>query len=239
VKPPFFRIFDTAESTKMNSPISPYHKPGFYAKSLARNQHRDIVGGRWDETGRAQMSLLLDHGLRPHHHLLDIGCGSLRLGSKAVPYLDVGHYWGTDLSAELMQRGYELELADPSRLPRSQLVMDADFTFTGVPDIITHALCFAVLTHLPEAYLYRCLSQVRASFPILEKLLFTLFLAPENTKSLRQPDGVVTHAARAPYHVTVETALMAAKDAGFVLEPQTTRLPRGQILFVASPVTSG
>ncbi len=219
----------------MSLPISPYHKPGFYAKSLARNQHRDIVGGRWDETGRVQMGLLRDHGLQPHHHLLDIGCGSLRLGCKAVPYLDPGHYWGTDLSADLMQRGYEEELADPSRLPRAQLIEDPDFNFAGIPDTITHALCFAVLTHLPQPYLHRCLSQVRSRFPALEKLLFTLFLAPDNTATQRQPDGVVTHAERAPYHVSTEIAHLAAKSAGFSVQAQATRLPRGQVLFVALP----
>ena len=31
-------------------PISPYHKPGFYDDALSRGRHRDIVGGRWDET---------------------------------------------------------------------------------------------------------------------------------------------------------------------------------------------
>ena len=37
------------------------------------------------------MALLLAEGLRPEHHLLDIGCGSLRLGCKAVPYLARNH----------------------------------------------------------------------------------------------------------------------------------------------------
>jgi hypothetical protein len=135
-----------------------------------------------------------------------------------------------------MQRGYELELADPSRLPHAQLIEDADFSFSGIPNTITHALCFAVLTHLPQPYLQRCLGQVRSSFPALEKLLFTVFLAPENSATLRQPDGVVSHADRAPYHITTEIAHLAAKTVGFSLHAQPTRLPRGQILFVALPV---
>ena len=102
----------------MTRPVSPYLAPNFYAEALRKGRHRDIVGGRWDETGRIQLKILEEHGLQPHHHLLDIGCGSLRLGCKAVPYLDPGHYWGTDLSA-LMQRGRQTELADPARLSRA------------------------------------------------------------------------------------------------------------------------
>ena len=83
--------------------ISPYHAPDFYKDALAKGRHRDIVGGRWDETGRIQMQLLLEAGLLPQHHLLDIGAGSLRLGCKAVPYLNPGHYWATDLSGALLR----------------------------------------------------------------------------------------------------------------------------------------
>ena len=62
--------------------ISPYHRPGFYDEALARGRHRDIVGGRWSETGSLHLHLLQDAGLRPHHHLLDSGAGSLR---QALP----------------------------------------------------------------------------------------------------------------------------------------------------------
>ena len=59
----------------MTRPPSPYLVPGFYDRALADGRHRDIVGGRWDETGRLQIALLTARGLQPHHHLLDIGAG--------------------------------------------------------------------------------------------------------------------------------------------------------------------
>ncbi|HSF63336.1 MAG TPA: class I SAM-dependent methyltransferase, partial [Paracoccaceae bacterium] len=88
----------------MTRPPSPYLVPGFYDTALAQGRHRDIVGGRWDETGRVQMAALQAEGLQPHHRLLDIGAGSLRLGCKAVPFLNPGHYWATDASRALMLR---------------------------------------------------------------------------------------------------------------------------------------
>ena len=42
----------------MTRPPSPYLVPGFYDSALAQGRHRDIVGGRWDETGRLQLALL-------------------------------------------------------------------------------------------------------------------------------------------------------------------------------------
>ena len=212
--------------------ISPYHKPGFYADALAKGRHRDIVGGRWEETGRLQMSLLQSHGLMPNHHLLDIGAGSLRLGCKAVPYLTPGHYWATDLSGDLMQTGRAMELPDATRLPETHLIQDSDFTFAGLPDTITHAIAFAVFTHLPLDHLNRALCQIRSHFPKLQKLLFTAFLAPPNpAQSHRQPDGVVTHPNRAPYHHAATDIFSLGTAHNLPLALHETRLPRGQRLF--------
>jgi hypothetical protein len=218
------------------TPISPYHKPGFYTEALAKGRHRDIVGGRWDETGRAEMALLLAEGLAPHHHLLDIGAGALRLGCKAVPYLDAGHYWATDLSRALMLRGHAVELADPARLDPSQLIEDADFQFPGVPPHITHAIAFAVFTHLPLTSLATALPRLYSRFPALQRLLFTVFLClPEAYPGpLRQPDGVVTHPDRAPYHHRAADILALTAAAGFTAALSDLRLPRGQILCRAT-----
>ena len=217
--------------------ISPYHKPGFYDQALANGRHRDIVGGRWDDTGRAEMRVLQNAGLRPEHHLLDIGAGCLRLGCKAVPYLAPGHYWATDKSGALMLKGREVELADPALLPEDHLIEDDQFAFPGVPATITHAIAFAVFTHLPLDYLGLGLGQIQRSFPALQCLLFTVFLAPDaNAHPLphRQPDGAVTHPCRAPYHHLETQVLALCNREGFRASPKSDLLPRGQVLFTAT-----
>lgn len=221
----------------MSKPISPYHRPGFYDEALAKGRHRDIVGGRWEETGLVQMQLLLAAGLERHHRFLDIGAGALRLGCRLVPYLDPDHYWATDLSGALMRRGYETELADRSRLSPSHLIEDADFAFPGVPDTIEMAMAFAVFTHLPLRLLQGALPVIRARFPHLQKLLFTVFLAPEDqaAAAYRQPDGVVTHPDRTPYHHLARDVLAAAEAAGFAASLSDPYLPRGQRLCLCSP----
>lgn len=227
----------------MSQHISPYHAPGFIPDALARGKHRDIIGGRWDETGIIQMQMLLAEGLKPQHRLLDIGCGPLRTGCRLVPYLNPGNYWGTDLSGDLMRQGYRQELTegDRARLPRSQLVEDRDFSFPGIPDGFDYLLCFAVFTHLPLNHLRRGLVQVGRRFARFEKFLFTVFLAPDAAASLgpvRQPDGVVTHDIRPPYHVLESDLHLFAAQAGLALELREARLPRGQVLCVAQPITS-
>lgn len=217
---------------------SPYDAPGFYDRALAAGRHRDIVGGRWDETARAQMAALVDEGLLPDDRLLDIGCGALRLGHKAVAYLAPGHYWGTDASAALMQRGWEVELSPDlqTRLPRAHLVEDVDFAFPGLPETIDMAIAFGVFTHLPDPALRPALRTLRARFPSLRKLLLTVFLCPADWRGpLRQPDGVVTHAGRAPYHRTQAAVEADARTAGFSAAWRDRMLPRGQRLCVLEP----
>ncbi|NEY90395.1 class I SAM-dependent methyltransferase [Tabrizicola oligotrophica] len=225
-------------SSGKERPVSPYHKPGFYAEALAKGRHRDIVGGRWEETGLIQMQLLLHAGLEPQHHFLDIGAGSLRLGCRLVPYLRPGHYWATDLSGDLLRRGYEMEIADKSRLSPDHLIEDANFDFPGLPDTITHALAFAVFTHLPLGHLAHGLTRIRACFPHLDWLMFTVFTVPDDgfARPHRQPDGVVTHPDRAPWHHRLSDVLATARAAGFDPEPRETELPRGQLLIRATPM---
>jgi len=224
----------------MTAPISPYHKPGFFDEALAHGRHRDIVGGRWEETGLVQMQILLNAGLEPQHHFLDIGAGSLRLGCRLVPYLAPNHYWATDLSGALLRRGYDLELADKTRLSPDHLIEDTNFAFPGLPNSITHAMAFAVFTHLPLAHLAHGLGQIQRRFPRLEWLMFTVFTAPDDqfNAPFRQPDGVVTHPGRAPWHHRLADVLATAQNAGFTATPLPTELPRGQLLVHAMPQKS-
>ncbi len=219
-------------------PVSPYLAPDFYANALAKGQHRDIVGGRWDETGRIQMDLLMRAGLQRGDRFLDIGAGSLRLGCRLVPWIDPGHYWATDASGDLMRRGYDVELTAKDRLPPDHLIEDADFAFPGVPEDIDMALAFAVFTHLPLAALGVALGSARGRFPRLRHLLFTVFLVPDAARAagpFRQPDGVVTHPDRTPYHHLGQDVEDVAKSCGFDLVTQPDRLPRGQVLCQATP----
>ena len=218
-------------------PPSPYLVPGFYDRALAEARHRDIVGGRWDETGRIVMPVLAAEGLRPDDRFLDIGAGPLRLGRHVAGIVGAGDYWATDASLALMQRGWEAELdpATRARLPLSNLIGDEDFTFAGVPEDITFALAFAVFTHLPRSALERALPNIRRTFPHLRRLLFTVFLAPDGTDGpFRQADGVVTHPDRAPWHMTGAEVQAIAADAGISLQQRDWRLPRGQVMFAAS-----
>ena len=74
--------------------------------------YRAYVGppGEYDVVGASQFRLLTALGLREHHHCLDFGCGSLRLGRILIPYLAPGHYFGIEPNTWLIDDVIRMEL---------------------------------------------------------------------------------------------------------------------------------
>jgi SAM-dependent methyltransferase len=64
----------------------------------------------YDRIAAITFNLLTTLGLRGRHTLLDVGCGSLRIGRLLIPYLDVGKYTGIEPHARLLREGIEGEL---------------------------------------------------------------------------------------------------------------------------------
>lgn len=128
----------------MSTLPSAYYDKNHIVKVIESGDHRRIIGGNWDTIGQLQLEFLIRQGLKPSDKLLDIGCGSLRLGVKAVPYLDEGNYWGTDLNESLLSTGYEKEIVPSGfgdRLSRSHLIADGEFEFPDVlPVLISQSL---------------------------------------------------------------------------------------------------
>lgn len=74
-------------------------------------QYRAYVGPPEDYDLVAAMSfnLLTTLGLRQHHTVLDIGCGSLRVGRLLIPYLNVGNYSAIEPNKWLVDEGTQRE----------------------------------------------------------------------------------------------------------------------------------
>ena len=128
---------------------------------IAQLGHRGYVGGLWEEIGGLQFNFLKAQGLQPEQVLLDIACGSLRLGVKAIPYLQPGHYLGVEKEQQLLDAGVQQELgAELVASHRPQLLCSADFAFEqlGVP--VDVAMAQSLFTHLPPALIERCLEKL-------------------------------------------------------------------------------
>jgi hypothetical protein len=198
--------------------LSSYYDKAVVALGARQGAHRELIGGLWDEIGDLQLEFLKSNGLRRDSRLLDIGCGSLRLGVRAVDFLDPARYWGTDLYQSLLDAGYDREVVPAGlaeKLPRAHLVTDGDFAFPNIPREIDFAIAQSVFTHLPIKHLRLCLANLAAHVERDCTFFATFFIVPD--AALMQPfphnsGGVITYPDKDPYHYCLADILHAARD---------------------------
>ena len=99
-------------------------------------QYRAYVGPPEDYDLIAAMAfnLLTTLGLRQHHSLLDLGCGSLRIGRLLIPYLNREKYFGVEPNKWLVDGGIKRELGETL-----VQIKRPTFFFSDSPDTIAQA----------------------------------------------------------------------------------------------------
>ncbi len=203
--------------------LSPYYEPDLKHKVVA-GDHRNIIGGFWDMLGKLQLDFLVQQGMQPHHRLLDIGCGALRLGTLALDYLEPKHYYGVDISEELLDAGYNKELTDRQRerLPRSHLHATEAFDFSYLNDQkMDRAIAQSLFTHLPLNHIRHCLRRLQPHMKEGSPFYATFSICPDHhdmTQPLIHPSSedistdVMTYDIKDPYHYTLEDLEYCTKN---------------------------
>jgi hypothetical protein len=104
--------------------------PWHIDERFLQEEHHHQYGRPWI-LGRYMFDFLVESGLRPEHRLCDFGCGALRLGVWAIPYLDAGNYFGIDshLASLEAATAYELPLHGLEG-KRPRLLWSQDFAFS-------------------------------------------------------------------------------------------------------------
>lgn len=204
---------------------SDYYDVDHLRRTIADGRHREIIGGLWDEIGDHQIAFLIEKGMAPTDRLLDVGCGSLRLGARAIAYLDPGRYYGSDLSEDLIQAGLDNELDDAGRAkaPRSNFGVndDFDFSFLGATPMDV-AIAQSVFTHLPLNHLRRCLAKLAPHVRSGGRFFVTYFecLPGQDLHGpiAQSPGAIVTHEYRDPYHYRLADLAFAIDEAPWMME---------------------
>jgi SAM-dependent methyltransferase len=84
------------------------------ARRIERTGYKHAIGGgdNWDSHGDLQRDFLISQELKPHHRLLEIGCGTGRLARKVAPYLNPCGYHGVDISEAAVSAARGLSLSE-------------------------------------------------------------------------------------------------------------------------------
>jgi SAM-dependent methyltransferase len=134
-------------------------------KYKAAHDLNAAVGSRshdqWVEFGRMQYDYLVEHGLRHGDRMLEIGCGNLRAGRFFIRHLEAGHYYGVDISPEILLSAQQVIADDglQEKVPQLTLVTDLTFGFlpAGYFDVVN---ANSVFTHCPVEIIEQCFANV-------------------------------------------------------------------------------
>lgn len=144
------------------------------------DHYRAYVGPprQYDFMGATQFRLLTALGLREDHHLLDLGCGSLRAGRFLIHYLLPEHYTGVEPNAWLWQDALDREIGhDIIALKRPRLLADDSFLLADVADASMDAVVAqSIYSHAGSASFARSLSALRRVLAPGGQILMTVIL---------------------------------------------------------------
>jgi cyclopropane fatty-acyl-phospholipid synthase-like methyltransferase len=137
----------------------------------------------WESKRRFQKDFLLRAGLKPHHRLLDFGCGTLRGGIPIIDYLDAGNYIGLDVRTETLKEAC-VELEESGLDVKYPTIMHChNLSVISFHDGVDFIWAFSVLIHLSDEKLDQFLAFASQSLSPSGNIYANVFLG-------NQPDGI-------------------------------------------------
>ena len=145
------------------------------------DDYRSYVGPTQDYDLFSAMvfNLLTCVGLRQNHRVLDIGCGSLRIGRLLIPYLDKGNYFGVDPNKWLIDEGIAKEIGeDLVSIKNPTFSFSSSMENFKEPLNFDYAFAQSIFTHCDKDLIQQWLNQ--ASLHLKDDgVLFATFIIGE------------------------------------------------------------
>ncbi len=129
------------------------------------NHFRAFVGYpmKYDLIAAMQFNLLTSLGLREHHHVLDVGCGSLRAGRLLIPYLLPNCYYGLEPEKWLVEDGIRYNTGrDIIEIKSPHFQYRSDFSLTSFGVQFDFILAQSIFSHASASQVMICLSEAAA-----------------------------------------------------------------------------
>jgi len=97
-----------------------------------------------------QFQFLRGAGLKPHHYLLDLGCGTLRGGIPLIDYLQTGHYFGTEVRPEVLVEGRKELKEERLEYKSPVLMVTPNPPNLSLGRVFDYIWSFSVLIHMDD-----------------------------------------------------------------------------------------
>jgi len=119
---------------------------------------------QYDFMGATQFRLLCTLGLRAHHDLLDVGCGSLRAGRLLMTYLDEGHYFGIEPNEWLIEDAINNQIGgDLIRIKKPRFDHNSEFATDVFAQQFDYIVAQSIFSHAGPRLIETALANFRRS----------------------------------------------------------------------------
>ncbi len=139
------------------------------------DHYRAYIGSPeiYDLLVSSHFNLLTYFGLREHHTVLDIGCGSLRVGKLLIVFLLPGRYYGIEPNEWLVKEVIEKECGhDMISLKRPTFAYVSDFSLSRFGRSFDFVFAHSIFSHASQLQIETCLKEASKCMK-----LETVFLA--------------------------------------------------------------
>ena len=200
------------------------------------DHYRAFVGppDRYDLIAALQFNLLTALGMRECHSVLDIGCGSLRFGRLAIPFLRPGKYFGIEPNRWLVEEGVKKECGgDLIRIKEPRFAYDSEFRLTTFGEVFDYLMANSIFTHAARWQIEQCLAEAARCMKAGESFFVASYIRGERD---HQGDEWTY-----PYGVTYreETMLDLATRHGLRCQPMEWEHPGGHSWLLYRLLRSG
>lgn len=127
------------------------------------DHYRAYVGppADYDLVSAMVFNLLTSIGLRQHHRVLDIGCGSLRTGRLLIPYLNPECYVGVEPNRWLVEDGIANEIGrDLVNIKKPTFSFQSSMAEFKTPLKLDYAFAQSIFSHCGKDLVGQWLAQV-------------------------------------------------------------------------------
>lgn len=154
-----------------------------WIKQKEKNKdYKGFVGNpkHYDLIGKIVFELLLNCGLKPEHKLLDMGCGSLRIGKYLIQYLNDYNYFGIEPNKWLIESRYK----DINLLRKNYSInYNNQFDLQCFNEKFDFILANSIFVHASQLQTNKCISQIPLVLKNNGKFIFSFIAGKENNKN--------------------------------------------------------
>lgn len=204
--------------------------------------YRRWIGGNWPEVQKWQYDFINDELLayQPSKTFLDIGCGSLRLGSRLIKTHDAGKYIGLDTTQELINYGLDYEI-NPVVLEQKnpRFIVNDEFDLSSLGDEkIDIAWAYSTWIHVNDTKMKQGLRNVKNALSENGALFSSFGTEPPGPHTEKPDDDYVYDHRQLVYWRWEEDLARIFNECGLTFEYRKHTI-KGGVLYRSVPLDRG